>query len=412
LHELRELDAYSEGSDGDEAYLDVSETSLIKQCKEMIQAAEMNTLPDGSKPHLIYRLTRLTGDETQDYRIQSTFHQISRMGVEIRYGEPVPPPKLELDIPSNKRLLLPTMNLNLDLSLLIAMISDITHAPLPSSEGEADRRFRPLDVRKQVQMKSSPDTHRPVSAEEAGAEIHSRALAAQLKQEMRCGLVERLEEVLSSVASATSTNLRFWATLEAIQKCRDIVDKIGGPSETARCEAMFASLGSLCSPGFWSGSRHDGALQILSRFEIHTLDASFVPQKVDSSSFSSRLLTTCSRLLDESCDVTKVNASVEDGQAVVKMKVPSPHTIRSMLEGTRRGMTTITANRLSVRQIVRNMGGFHGLFDRDTAASFLIVEPKTLAERKRLDDFERKETRPATFWVLDPRSLAESLGHL
>jgi hypothetical protein len=142
------------------------------------------------------------------------------------------------------------------------------------------------------------------------------------------------------------------------------------------------------------------------------LDASFVPQKVDSSSFSSRLLTTCSRLLDESCDVTKVNASVEDGQAVVKMKVPSPHTIRSMLEGTRRGMTTITANRLSVRQIVRNMGGFHGLFDRDTAASFLIVEPKTLAERKRLDDFERKETRPATFWVLDPRSLAESLGHL
>lgn len=79
-------------------------------------------------------------------------------------------------------------------------------------------------------------------------------------------------------------------------------------------------------------------------------------------------------------------------------------------------MTTITANRQSVKQIVRAIGSTEGLREESTLAAFMVVEPKTLGELKRSDQRPEEllvaaqaSAGKAALWSVEPRSLAEQL---
>jgi hypothetical protein len=385
------------------------------------------------------------------------------MNVVVSFGEltqtTAPPP-------TPPQRLLATPKLNLDLSLLIALISDISHAPLPLSEGAAQSRFQPLDKawKRHVDPASGTVSVKRLPEGESGPEEHSKALTYQLKQEMRLGLVDELNDKIEESCRAFGVPLEqveFWTTSEARRRCRDIVAKIGGQHERQREERLFDGTGD-----FWAGSRHAGAGRPLNRFlrvRILEEDAepSYDPQPRPNT-FRGRLTETCTRLLsipiEKGASVTAdflglsldspASSDVESMQVKKPnhpnhhrggqrrrpplgdtfLRVPTAHTIRSMLQGAERGMTTVTANRMSVKQILRAMGPLEALEQDENVVSptkggmvealFYVMEPKTLGELKRSDvtvNVAVEETNghdekgTAEFWVLEPRSLGEEV---
>jgi len=87
-------------------------------------------------------------------------------------------------------------------------------------------------------------------------------------------------------------------------------------------------------------------------------------------------------------------ANEEIQRALVTRANPrlTAHTVQSLLWGAELGWTTLTANKSSVKAILRDMkqAGDVGRFDRDVAEST-----------------EGCEIEKAALWLVDPRSLAE-----
>ncbi|KAJ9091866.1 hypothetical protein QFC21_007064 [Naganishia friedmannii] len=505
--------------------------SITKQSYDIVQTAARQRTPWGETPKIQLRLTRLTGVEEQDERIQKTYECLRKMGVDVVFGEIgaawTDPGKSGTDARTNRTIppptLLATPKLNLDLSLLIALISDISHAPLPRNDDEAQNRFKPIDKlwKRHVDPVTGQVSVKKLEQGELGPEEHSKALVYQLRQEMRLGLIDELNEKIAASCEAlgvATDQVEFWTTAEAKRRCHDIVAKIGGEQERRREARLFSvndsqlngkrdSGGSHHGAAFWQESRHVDKRKPLNR----TLQVKILPENDDDDDFTcpsylrghavqpntfrGRLTETCNRLLsvtiEKGSSVTadflglsiadspvSSDAEFGDGRSVTggrgkktagthrggrrrreaplaetNLRVPTAHTIRSMLEGARRGMTTITANRMSVKQILRAMGPLEALEQdenvvaagsdpssrRDIAeALFYVVEPKTLGEIKRsdimplpsrnddmkipaasyqdrnqdnlnVDDQNGTHHQSGAFWVLEPRSLAENL---
>lgn len=485
--EFREQDSYInsdyDSSDAEDpvlkaqaaAYPIAPINSITKQCYDLVQTACRHRTPWGASPRILLRLTRMTGQETQDPRIGQTYECLHKMGVDVEFGET---PQSAVS-PQRPPHLLATPKLNLDLSLLIALISDISHAPLPADETDAECRFKPIDKtwKRQVDPTTGQVTVKRLGEGELGPEEHSKALTYQLKQEMRLGLVDELNDKILESCRAWRVpveQVEFWTTAEARRRCRDIVAKIGGEQERLREQRLFAGDGD-----FWQGSRHAGDDKPLNRFlsvqilPEDDLAPSYMP-RIRPNTFRGRLTETCTRLLsvpiEKGASVTaeflglsldspaSSDAEVPNrtkpaphrgGQrrrgtplADTYLRVPTAHTIRSMLQGAKRGMTTVTANRMSVKQILRAMGPLEALDENEnvvnptddsiTEAMFYVMEPKTLGELKRSDiengvepeaeaaaeaegtngtvaDQEPVATGSGAFWVLEPRSLGEEL---
>ncbi|KAJ9093241.1 hypothetical protein QFC19_008447 [Naganishia cerealis] len=498
--------------------------SITKQCYDLIQTASRQRTPWGETPKVQLRLTRLTGLEAQDERIQATYECLRKMGVTVIFGEIAAESTISAESatsaqnttrPIQPSMLLATPKLNLDLSLLIALVSDISHAPLPRNDEEAETRFKPIDKawKRQVDPVTGQVTVKKLREGELGPEEHSKALVYQLKQEMRLGLIDELNEKIAESCATLGVpidQIEFWTTAEARRRCHDIVAKIGGEQERRRETRLFVEEsksncsaedeGCADSGAFWEQSRHADRRKPLNR----ALRVRILPEDDDFTSpsylqgvvikpntFRGRLVETCSRLLSVTIEKgasvtadflglaiadspassdaelgesgvdgakgTKVSKAHRGGRrrrdaplAETYLRVPTAHTIRSMLEGAKRGMTTITANRMSVKQILRAMGPLEALekdeivVTGETVASsvaealFYVVEPKTLGEIKRSDTTSRpassngsdgpeastgnrKQDMPdsetnkvinqltGAFWVLEPRSLAEDL---
>lgn len=401
----------------------------------------------------------MTGQETEDPRIAQAYDCLRRMNVIVSFGE-ITQPAAPTSAPS--RQLLATPKLNLDLSLLIALISDISHAVLPPSDAAAETRFQPLDKawKRHVDPSTGHVSVKRLPEGELGPEEHSKALTYQLKQEMRLGLVDELNEKIEESCRAFGVPLgqvEFWTTSEARRRCRDIVAKIGGEQERQREERLFGDGDG----DFLAGSRHARGGKPLNRFlRVRILEddaePSYHPQPKPNT-FRGRLKETCTRLLSipiekgasvtadflglsldspASSDAESMHAKKphRGGQrrrpplGDTFIRVPTAHTIRSMLQGAARGMTTVTANRMSVKQILRAMGPLEALEGDEGVVSptkggvvealFYVMEPKTLGELKRsdipVDTAEEemnghREKGTAEFWVLEPRSLGEQL---
>lgn len=268
----------------------------------LLEAAKANPIAGTSTsevPRITLRLTRLdpvlpSEDGTPpDSRIHRTVDIMREMGIDIELGERANENFLPTSPLPTIGALHPTRNVNLDLSALIALISDITHAPLPKSLEEANRRFIPpqeyreFKQKQQVMMGKASATgeniHLPTSTPpllsfpgDLGSDFssplmendindlpqalipHARELTNKLYQEIDKALLQEIHDKISipvsdgsgvsSILKDTNNDapslsnldkIKFWTTAEARDRCLRIVAKIGGPHEKRRASALF-----------------------------------------------------------------------------------------------------------------------------------------------------------------------------
>ncbi|OBZ76717.1 hypothetical protein A0H81_03223 [Grifola frondosa] len=451
LAEFREIDSYLTGSEEEspeeEDHPSLAQTefdnSLLRIGRSLLSAADRNPVPGTSiAPSITLRLTRLDpsppDQKDHDPRIAKTICELQKMGIDVELGERDAPPAMP-PMRSPARGLEPTRHVNLDLSILIALVSDITHSPLPKSAEEADARFTPSIQQREWKQKRLEETNRSFDdnrTSDEGLWKHSRALANQALQEMGKGLLQELHDRLAQVSPDGLRGIEFWTTAEARDRClRIVLSKIGGPNEKRRAEALFPSSdtpSAVVEEAYWRGSRYpQGFLPLL---PIRILPSSVPGEEVEPpvvsddgrslSPFFKVLARTCRAILsqeiiphprtavDEKEKLAGSSGSangnerqVEDDdeeieRAAVTKASPrlTAHTVKSLLWGATQGWTTLTANKASVKAILRHMrsaeGGYGWDNDEDAAAQ-LSWDDHTIEK--------------ATLWVVDPRSLAEGM---
>jgi hypothetical protein len=303
--------------------------------RSLLDAARANPI-DGTTetPKVTLRLTRLdpnliNEDGTEpDARIAQTLESLHKMGVDVQLGErtesELPPITINPSIerPSSSSLpFVPTPNINLDLSILIALISDLTHAPLPTSVEDANKRFLPpqeyrewkkqkmADSLKPPRKYKSTRPPRPTTTVETDINDlpndlikHSRALTNQLLQEMGRGLLPEMHDRIRAAHTKEDDDkpkVTFWTTPEARDRCLRIISKIGGIHEKRRAHALFcydtATTGGRTTIPldeairlYWQDSRFES--NFIPLLPVHLYPTSSIPTELipGSSSISSQ----------------------------------------------------------------------------------------------------------------------------
>ncbi|KAI9513426.1 hypothetical protein F5148DRAFT_1273074 [Russula earlei] len=454
LAEFREIDSYLTDSDpegdGDNASSSLAQiefdNSLLRTGRALVAAARDNpVLGTTNPPEVVFRLTRIDPDATDgngnDPRIALTVNSLRNMGLSIKLGERGAIEQLVKSFPalSSPRTLTPTHRINLDLSILIALVSDLTHAPLPESVDAAHERFVPSTAylewkRSRLRAKSGGISGNTSAAREDAEDPlestqHSRALAGQLQQEMRKGMFQEIRERLlacrpgqSGADASTDVSApppegapplaEFWTTAEARDRCLRIVAKIGGPAERRRAHALFPTSSSADgvepppSPAeqeaqYWAGSRYPRGFLPLPPIRVFSArEAAQPPDSPPRAGFFSALEATCRALLASDDGPSHPRAAEGSGSgseisraSVVRSNVRlTTHTAQSMLCGAARGWTTLTANRASVKAMLREVRTRgYGLDPRHRGdgpvghVALWMVDPRSLAEGLRSD---------------------------
>jgi len=479
--------------------------SAAKLASTLIPTSSSNDTQT-SRIQVTVRLTRLDPSPSDpslfDPRISQTIQALENMGIRVKLGEsiphPPPPP------PSTPRAFLPTTKVNLDLSLLVALISDITHTPLPKSHKDAEERFilpvsymewkkRRLDETV-VQESSEGDQDDDGSGAESGSGVpkkkkvklpgqgkaesvkHSRALANQAKQEMENAILEEIHDRLLQTVrlahgdASSLKDVEFWTTAEARARCLRIASKISGTRERERARALLsppapatASPEDGSGPGvglktaselYWRNSRYDEGYLPLPPVQMfpQTAPPSDEPSSsYDPSSplpgrspFFDRLVETCTHILAQdivphprslpshitseipaspslSPNPTSISGTDtpeglslldDDGAEIQRATVMkanpklTAHTVESLLEGARRGWTTLTANKHSVKEILKEVKALSG----GHYVAGVGAHGHGEAQGKVIEDREGNFIETAAIWVVDPRSLAEIMS--
>ena len=531
LAEFREIDSYLTDSDDGDGEEDLGpgqrpsrpprnenelDNSVIRMGRSLISAAKLAStlIPTSSSSdtqtsriQLIVRLTRLNPSPSDpslfDPRISQTVRALGDMGIQVKLGESIPHPPPPLSPP---RVFLPTMKVNLDLSLLVALISDITHTPLPKSHKDAEERFihpasyvewKKKRLEEIIVLESLEDDHNDNgSGAESGSGVpkkkkvklpgqgkpesikHSRALANQTKQEMESAILEEIHDRLLQTVrlahedASSLKNVEFWTTAEARVRCLRIASKISGTRERERAKALLfspaptttASSESGSDPGtglkaasdsYWKNSRYEEGYLPLPPVQVFPQTAR--PSNEPSSSydlssplpkspFFDRLVKTCTNILAQdivphprslpSHIISEIPGSPslnpnptstpgtdapeleglslldDDGGEIQRATVTkanqklTAHTVESLLEGARRGWTTLTANKHSVKEILKEVkvlsGGYY--------VAGVCAHEHEEAQGKVIEDKEGNVIETAAIWVVDPRSLAEIMS--
>lgn len=423
LSEFREIDSYlTDESDSDDEYehgptlaQKEFDNSLLKMGRALTQAAAANPVHGKVVPKVTMRLTRLNPNEPDvDSRIAYTIECLRGMGIDVELGERegvmdgmagrVPSPSSPNPSSSTSPRLRPTRKINLDLSVLIALVSDLTHAALPSSVEDASARFIPPPERIREWKNSKP----PGAGSNDDELQHSRQLTNQVMQEMVKGMLQEMKERVS-VSSELPADLEFYTTEEAHERCLRIVDKIGGPSEKHRARSLFLND----QDAYWAASRYGAGFVPLMPLKYH--QPSDVPARADAPLFFRALEKTCEDILalEPSVEKEKAKAKNDEGDEdveeaeeplridglgksnIMRGKRLTAHTVRSLLWGAKKGWTTLTANRTSVRAVMseinaRRTSDVEGVYEYEEAvgsgdAAIWIVDPRSLAEEMRND---------------------------
>ncbi|KAF8583305.1 hypothetical protein K439DRAFT_72484 [Ramaria rubella] len=389
LAEFREIDSYS---DSDDDAPTAADNSLLRMGRSLV-AARAGT---STQPNVILRLTRLQTNGEADPRIAQTISTLQDMGLATQFGERAFQPAQPSSPPPTPA---PTRCVNLDLSILIALVSDLTHAELPRSEDDAYARFCiPSNARSWRRCAPPKLGHIGGSSSEDSSK-HSRALSLQCIQEMHHGLIT---EIMSRFKS--NPHVEFWATAKARARCLQIVDKIGGADEKRRAHALLTAQPSLArdtdasrrvESDFWRNSRYSSPSPPLLPIPIRIHPQHHSPPRM-SSLFWVTLIQTCQHILahEPHRKVESENRSSETATVITAHPKLTVHTMESLLVGACAGMTTLTANRASIRVLLREME----------------------MERMRRGDGEdvacgmgSRDTLDAAVWILEPRSLAEGM---
>lgn len=445
LAEFRELDSYltdSEDSDGDGSVGEgpslaqaTFANSLLRTGRALLTAARANPIPGTTEiPAVTLRLSRLDPSppdpRDNDPRIALTIQKLRDMGIDVELGE-----RKEnfIDAISTQTtsVLFPQAQVNLDLSILIALVSDLTHAPLPSSPDDANARFTPSVEYIGWKKKRLESIRSALGASDCvypEPEVDilarpSRALVYQVLQEMDRSLLQDMSDRFNvhsdsedEPSLARSSVIQFWTTPEAKERCIQIVTKIGGPKERGRMEALFMEDIAQAEELYWQDSRYPK--NFIPLLPIRLLppgnpdDMSAPPTDGSTGSplspFFSALAKTCRDILrqDTIPDPRPTPASALDDpngleRAVVTKANPrlTAHTVQSLLWGAIHGWTTLTANKTSVKAVLKEMRAAHngalwtisggvggnGSDGGVQAAALWQVDPRSLAEGMRAD---------------------------
>ena len=475
LSEFREIDSYLTDSDeeGDKdgrpsLAQPEFDNSILKMGRSLLDSARQNPVSGTTTvPSVTLRLTRLdpssSNSREQDPRIAQTIDVLRDMGITVELGERDPAllPKV---IPPPVRRLEPTLRVNLDLSILIALVSDITHAPLPDTVAEADARYIPaaqsrewkrkrLEAGKSADSNGNPGQGQGVDIEVDEAGKHSRALANQALQEMTRGLLHELHDRLAAVDPGAPANVEFWTTPEARDRClRIVLSKSGGPQEKRRAAALFPGpdvSAEALEEQYWAGSRYPRAFLPLVPIRVFetslpdpgTEEDQSGPKEEAHSPFSALLERTCRGILAQETipnpnarpwaaptsaspnqnqgegkggsrggDGAQAQAEIEPAAVTRANPRLTAHTVQSMLWGAARGWTTLTANKASVRAILRELRAAEGGYGQVSGAgASASADADAAGEQGGDGEGEREVIEKAAMWVVDPRSLAEAM---
>ena len=368
--------------------------------KGLLAAAQLSAGEGGTTPTVILRLTRLSQqDLDNDSRISNTVGQLQKLGIIIELGLHA----INLDPPAPRRSFRLPRNINLDLSMLVALVSDVTHAPLPLSREDAEARFQPQTDRSwKRRLERSKEQEGAGIADEGpdsdgggGAVEHCRELAAQSCQEMDHSL---LEEIGNRIRDSGNTNYELWTTQDAKVRFFGIINKIGGDVEKQRAKGLFGE-GPLGVDAFWSESRYP--IPTFHGLPVRVFATDLPPTQAahELSSFNGQISYTCRNMLQQPMRLDIKNSNTSNKKRTVAAPVRfagklSVHTIVSLLWGAEAGMVTLTSNKASVKALLREMRGF-GL----PLARALPSQPRD--EEEGVLDF--------AVWVTGPRSLAEGM---
>ncbi|EKM78408.1 hypothetical protein AGABI1DRAFT_121501 [Agaricus bisporus var. burnettii JB137-S8] len=462
LAEFREIDSYLTDDESDTEYEGMPpslsqvdfENSLIRNARSLLQAATANPIEGTSShiPKITLRLTRL--DPTPILRIRETIHVIRDMGIDIQLGErsdmELAKNDTSLRSPSHQTSLpcRPTRRITLDLSALIALVSDLTHFPLPSTTEEAHTRFIPpqeyrtwKETQSRITNKKPQDKIPKVFPERTIEDLpkvyikQARALTRQLLQEMVKGLIQEIHDQLSSIVTNDDfSNVEFWATPEARSRCLLIVNKIGGANEKRRVHALLDHKDDLEGgiQSYWKGSRYP--VQYIPILPINIFPTTTYSNHPDPISVLGQTAYTqfrpsrFGRVLKKTCEyILAHEIVVPDPRSRLHTKSPSielphhhhhdntkeiqrapvtkvnpkltAHTVQSMLWGAELGWTTLTGNRSSVKTILRDIKSAR-VSGRLAESDLDVV---TYGNNEDGDQC-------AALWVVDPRSLAEGMS--
>ncbi|WOO79341.1 uncharacterized protein LOC62_02G002865 [Vanrija pseudolonga] len=412
LVEFREHDSYL-NSDYDDSDADDSEpaasaapprltNSLLVQARALVAAAHSHTrLPGLAAPRVRYVLTRLEEHPAAghaDDRIPATFAAMRELGIELdfasEWNDDVPAP---VDPPTPDEPT-PAADIVLDLSVLIALCCDSTHHPLPASDVELEARFRPICPGPVPRDGANAALGGGVLLRLTGA---SRDLRDQLRCEMVRPLIYELRERLPGGA-------RFWVTKEVRDRLPGLVNLIGGEKERARAEALFADN----TGDYWAGSRWQGDTGALQGIRVRVLEdgdedgTAPAPQGAETP-FDAVVAHVCAAMIAAGPDGATPDEDTESGGGRKQKKasrnplragtvfpppsrLPSGHTLRTMLAGVQRRATVLTNNRGAVLKVMREAGvpdgipraGDEGPGQR---ARIWVVNPSSLAEWRRLE---------------------------
>ncbi|KAH8112343.1 hypothetical protein DFH11DRAFT_1744954 [Phellopilus nigrolimitatus] len=535
LAEFRELDSYLTDSEDEENDCSVDcsalhapeelDNSLLQMGRALATASRLYpTLgsAEGTPPKVTLRLTRLLLDPESlaalqelglkvigplhcsiasnasdtDPRIAQTLRELLSTGLEIELGQhdfKIPAELLSTQSVARYSIV-PSRQINLDLSVLIALVSDLTHAPLPASADEAFTRFIPTlaerarsrrrrqrqkellafakpkrEIKTRTPGCAKMEMNKTIPSEEVdgcgngaededsdgdGASVHSRALANQAMREMDSGLLDEIAGRLNfpdttsactaeqDVSSSASPQSEFWTSREARDRCLRIVEKIGGPAEKRRASALFFREGN-CSEltfgigyssadeaadAYWRDSRYPYnfvpglvPVRIFDNEDDGDLNApSGADADPDANSFWGELERACRRLLSGGVvahprailvpgstssgaidakgdfDGDCAGADEIERAAVLLSNVRlTAHTVGTLFRGAARRWTTLTANRSSVREMIKE------------SSKEVIRRPDTEGSCKVPQPDEKVEV--AAIWIVEPRSLAEGM---
>jgi len=431
MAEFREQDSYI-NSDYDSDSTASSSTgpstptltnSLIVQAESLVRAAKAFHRPIGLPvPKVRYVLNRLEEFPEGGYaddRIPATFAAIRAKGIELVLGSQPQPVATQLRPRVSLR---PTKHILLDLSVIVALCCDSTHRPLPTDEHRLESVFRPYIHNEDGEVVLAQHTN------------VSKDLRDQLAWESQHPVIE---EIQSRLEGYREEEVEWFVTREVKERTPGIVDLIGGPVERARARALYGES----EDNFWKGSRYEGREGILRNMRVSVLEDSDVAGlrglRLDSASESERnarplfergILSVCQRMVSVVGGAAQSDTSrpatpppptpQQQSQTRTKrgsrwrsitksnplfpqpQKLPSGHTLRTMLSGVERGMTVLTNNRGAVGKVVREMGIPDGFpFDDDVRDA----EGGGSGSKTANGQLEEK----AVLWVVNPSSLAE-----
>lgn len=358
-----------------------------------------------------------------------------------------------------------TKSINLDVTAMIALVSDTTHATFDENtlndalldqekrhakldDGEHgsgalhQHHFRTFSIRKEalearaaeLSLHDVPQDETARALDNAAAK-EGRALAIQLEREMTIETLfdailapiwGRTSQGVACSVPADATPVKLFATVGACERLRRVSATVGGPNEKRRVKALLGDSG-VHPHEFWRGSKwstpehdqlrrclilpiqplqdlHPGGFESLSRLKQVYPDlprAHFISHMVDT-------LESCLSELwgadwrDISEDLPRSKYKKLRQSTVHQAGGQTYTTLRSMHACARYGMTTLTSNMDSVQWLLKEMS--RRPYSEQTQS---ILQHASEEELHRLR--QQQHDFFSCFIVLHPRSLSEQM---